>query len=356
MSAIILNFWPGARAYGHVSALQSELKRRGLVQTIAIGGSRQDRGGGDGLARDFVRAFLALQPSHVFLIGSPTAFDLESVPLAILKDRLHACHVTYWEPDAWGRGKPAPPSVHGWLRKADTLLHVGGISKIRECAKPDAQVWLAPHPYSHHWFAALEAKPPKLSAKFSVGMLANNVTRTGVPIPWISGLHGGFQRWVLASKLRRRHGDSLLLGGVGWPSAWSGGAIDYENQGMAARSAAVTANWDHFTSYPEYTSDRLAISMLAGRPHVSSAHPSLAWGPPAGLGVFFESSVREVVCRVSELLELPQKEQLQAGAASWDWARERLSTRTWARYVVDLTLDGHYSGGVDLWQVAATVN
>ena len=64
---------------------------------------------------------------------------------------------------------------------------------------------------------------------------------------------------------------------------------------------------------PDYNSDRLAISLMAGRPHVTMRCPGGEWLPGEDAGPFQEASPRLVHDRVRNLLDLDPLVTYQMG-------------------------------------------
>ena len=96
----------------------------------------------------------------------------------------------------------------------------------------------------------------------------------------------------------------------------------------------MTANWDHFPHYAAFSSDRLAIQLLAGRVHVTTLHPASEWLPGSEAGLFLEPTVGAAVDRIRTLLRRPREEVLELGLAGHRWVRHRLSDRELTRYMI----------------------
>lgn len=352
MRVLIINLWPADGAVGHVSALAELLESEHGFRVDQVGGDRDSLGGGRGLARALPGILNDLNPDWVVLIGSPLLLlPPPGAERSRVQRMLERCRIVYWEPDAWGRGKPLPRDLRFWMNRADVLLHVGGVPNIEEIASTSTQVRLAPHPYSHLHFRKEADSAPPMETTRSVAMVGGNVTRTVLPIPLVTGLDGGFERFRLAQIARNTFGSSdFRLHGTGWPSRWSSGPVAYADQGRILRSAAVTINWDHFTGYTEYTSDRLAISLLAGRLHVTSRHPEMTWAPGQAQGLFFADSPRSVVRMASHLRDMDTSQRYELGLSAWEWARHHMSTRHWARYVVANAMPASDPSLVDPWR------
>jgi hypothetical protein len=137
--------------------------------------------------------------------------------------------------------------------------------------------------------------------------------------------------------------------GAGWPQGWSEGRIAYARQVDELRKERVSANWDHWPRIPDYTSDRLPISLIAGRPHVTTRHPGGEWLPGHDLGLFQELSPRLVHHRVRNLLEMDPAVTYQLGVAAHSWARHRVSHREAARYILTQVLHDVAPPPADPW-------
>jgi hypothetical protein len=101
---------------------------------------------------------------------------------------------------------------------------------------------------------------------------------------------GAVDRARLVAGLEHEFGTQFALFGKRWdksigfgplPSieqetvlrnAWLGPLPSLEQE-QAIRSAWVTANWDHFPEEPDYSSDRLPISLASGTVHFTTRHP-----------------------------------------------------------------------------------
>ena len=96
----------------------------------------------------------------------------------------------------------------------------------------------------------------------------------------------------------------------------------------------MSANWDHFPKHESYASDRLPVSMLAARPHVTTAHRGFEWLPGEEAGLFLASSPAEVRDRVVALSRAAPGDVIAMGMAAHAWVRNRLSNRQAARFVL----------------------
>ena len=292
----------------------------------------------------------------IVVVLSPSYFtcsdDQWQEILTVLKGRT----VVYWEGDPWGRGKPISTAMSRWLTRADMVFAVAGPPNSGLLRKHGArQVSLIPHTYSQvHCAEAEAAWTPLTASAIDCVMIASNSTRTKIPIPGLTGMPGGLPRFRLGWRLiHDRDRDSQVFG-FGWPRRWHVQPCEFDQQTAVIRQARVSANWDNYPQHAAYTSDRLAISMLAGRPHVSTRHPSLELFPDENLGVFFENSVGNILARVDEVLSRGDDEINRLGEAAWSWVRFRLSDRELMRHMLSAALDDVAPVRMDPWQSLST--
>jgi hypothetical protein len=221
-----------------------------------------------------------------------------------------------------------------WMARSDHLFHTGGVLQPERFASTRTLVHLTPNAYCHIRFSEQERNAPPDDHAYDVAMIGNNVTRLPIPVPGLTGLPGGLPRWRLARTLAHTLGpDKFLLLGRDWPSRWSPGTVPFEGQAQALRSALVSVNWDHYSSYPAYSSDRLPIALIAGRPHVTTGHPGMDWAPDRSHGLFLEPDVAAVSRTALALASQPDRAR-SLGLAAWEWARHRISTREQARFML----------------------
>jgi hypothetical protein len=238
-----------------------------------------------------------------------------------------------WEGDPWGRwSKPPTPEVRLWWTAADIVFSVA-IGKQRSLIERHGgrDVRFAPHTYDHVRHSEEEENEPPAGGDVSeVAVIANWWGRRYLP----SRLPGARQRFQLVRALQKDERIPLAVYGANWTGRGVRGMVAYDDQAAAARDALITANWDHFPDYGAYASNRLPISLLAGRVHVTTLHPGFEWLPGPEKGLFLEPTVRAAVRRVRELLDRPREEVLELGLAGHRWVRHRLSDRELTRYML----------------------
>ena len=95
-----------------------------------------------------------------------------------------------------------------------------------------------------------------------------------------------------------------------------------QRQGEANRSAWVSATWDHFLCpIPNYTSDRVPISLASGIPIVDKPISlDMSLTTPPGSGLFWGKSVRSVAEMVGVVLAMPKEELLALGERAASFA------------------------------------
>jgi hypothetical protein len=241
--------------------------------------------------------------------------------------------IFYWEGDPWvSRGiKSWTEPMKWWANQSEVIFSVAKephVKIIKSCS--NAEIFFVPHTYCHIQFAMEEKNSPrKLTSSKSVSMIANQSAR----IPFIYGTPGSGVRFLAAVSLKYRLKEDFQLFGRGWPQAITTGTISYRDQAKKMREFSISANWDNFTEHESYASDRLPISMIAGRVHVTSAHPGLDFYGDETVGVYKVGSIFELHNRISQLRSEDPVDLNAQGQAGFDWVRDRLSHRQAARFM-----------------------
>ena len=280
-------------------------------------------------ANNVAEAILQSRATHI-MVWSPSRFPDESSQFDRINSALKGRPLIYWEGDPWGKGKPITPQMRWWLKRSDIVFSVAGPPQSELLAEAGARhVLPILHTYCHVQFGKFERWSPN-TPKFMASFVGNNLAR----VPGISGVPGSAGRWELATRLRRTMGGNFQLYGRNWPSRWSQGALPYELQPLIISESRVMTNWDHWPTHADYSSDRLAIGLLSGRPQVTTKHPGMAWAPPEDCGFFQESSPGAVAKRTQALLEDDPAKLDRMGAQGRRWVVGRLSHVQAARYVM----------------------
>lgn len=289
-----------------------------------------------------------VRSSHYDLVvlGTPKGFPSTLTQFNQLSEAIGGRPLLYWEGDPWGKGKPLTRQMKWWFARSDIVFSIGGASQAQLYIAAGAKrVCHTPHTYCHMEFADAEVNPPAPISEPDVVDIGSNLAR----IPYLTGLPGSAGRRDLARRLRKDPSLTLRLFGPGWPKGWSAGPIPFARQTVELRKGRVSANWDHYPTMPDYGSDRLAISLLAGRPHVTTRHPGGDWMPGDEIGIFQESSPRLVHERVRNLLATDPAVTYKMGVAAHSWARHRMSHREGARYILSRVLDEVAPPPADPW-------
>jgi len=137
--------------------------------------------------------------------------------------------------------------------------------------------------------------------------------------------------------------------GHGWRGRGAMGTLPYEDQVKAMRQALVTVNWDHFSHLEGYNSDRLPISMLAGRVHVTTKHPRTPWLPGSENGLVLVENERDVVQVVEEMLGQTPEELLRLGQRANAWVVEKVSDVEAMRFMLSAVSTNVAEPPADPW-------
>jgi len=251
--------------------------------------------------------------------------DMERVQQAVAGRTL-----IYWEGDAWGPRKPVGPEMAAWLAMADHVFSVGGSPQVELLQASGAgTVHHTIHTYDHVLFADSE-RGDWAAPDAEIVFIGSHLSK----VLLVSGLPGSAGRWRLVRSLKRRYREDFLVAGAGWPKGVSIGRVDFGEQDRFIQRARLLVNWDHYADVEAYTSDRLAIAMIAGRAQVTTSHPGMQWLPGPESGLYLESSVGGVIRRTAELLNGPAESLAGRGRAAHAWARKRISHREALRHML----------------------
>ena len=123
-----------------------------------------------------------------------------------------------------------------------------------------------------------------------------------------------------------------------------------------ARNDEHFYTWDNFDNYEDYSSDRLAIALLAGRPHVTTKHPGMLWLPNECIGLYQETSPKNVLNRGKELLSIDPKIRHDRGLEAHNWVKSHLSHREAARFVVSSYFENVEEPPGDPWSTLTKIS
>jgi hypothetical protein len=285
-----------------------------------------------GALREILELIRVKRPNVVVQL-TPSGFPYTEDWLRVVVAAPSRPILLYWEGDAWGRWrKPVPPEMRLWWKAADTVFTVAG-GKQKELIERlgGRDVRFVPNTYDHIRYRNEEANEPPTRGDYSdVAVIANFWGNRY----FVSRLPGARQRLRFVRGLQKDSRIPLAVYGSNWTGRGVSGPIPYDDQAAVARSALITASWDHFPAYADFYSNRLAILLLAGRAHVTALHPGSQWLPGPETGLFLEPTVAAAIRRVRELIDRPREEVLELGLAAHRWVRHRLSDRELARYML----------------------
>jgi hypothetical protein len=134
--------------------------------------------------------------------------------------------------------------------------------------------------------------------------------------------------------MERRFVGTFDAYGAGWRGPSARGVLPFDDQIRTIRNSGMSVNWDHFPSLRAYASDRLPISLIAGRVHITTRHPDMDWLPGSERGLIFVDSWREAVDAANDVARWGDVEVEAAGRAAFAWIKGRLSDREAARYLL----------------------
>lgn len=281
-----------------------------------------------------VQAIYATRPD-IAVIWSPRQFPGSRAHFERIQRALGAAHLVYWEGDAWHKAKASTEQMGWWMQSADIVFSTAGPPQATDFLKAGARaVQHVANTYCHLKFHSCEAAEPPPIQSLRVTMIGSNLMR----IPGITGLPGSFRRAELAVRLSRAM-DDFELRGTGW--GWVGlkaKPIAYVRQADLIRSGACSVIWDHLPNLPDYSSDRMPIALIAGRPLITTRHPGMHWGPNEDQGLFQRDSPSQMVNLITELL-LDASRMTALGREAHRWAAHRVSHREAARFIIAQVVD-----------------
>ena len=288
----------------------------------------------------------------VVVIWTPGAFPTTESQFTEIIEAINERPILYWEGDPWGRAsdkKPVTKQMSWWMSHSEIVFSTAvdpHFSIFKELGA--TSIRHIPNTYCHLKFTNEEKYPPTLDSLNSgvdFSIIGSNTAR----IPGLTGSPGALRRWELVTRARFGSRYSSRLYGAKWPKGWSEGLLGYELQGQEIRKSKVNLNWDNFDKYEGYSSDRLPIALLAGRPHVTTKHPGMLWLPNENIGLYQETSPKKVLNRGKELLSIDPKIRFKLGLEAHKWVVNRLSHREAARYIMSTFYEHIKKPTADPW-------
>lgn len=294
----------------------------------------------------------------LILLLSPKNFPSSFHAFEEIISAIGSAKLAYWEGDAFGitglpglgAKKPITEQMTWWLQSADFVFSVAGNPLASEYYRLGATtVFQTLHTYCHKLFMEEEKNPPHvLSSENRIAiMIGSNLAL----IPGLTGLPGSSQRFELAIRLRASRQIDFRLFGRQWPRILSTGVLPFERQAREIRSSFLSVNWDHFSNYENYSSDRFAISMISGRPHFTSRHTGFQWAPTESDGLVQLSDPKEFKTRILELIHSSPEQHFRKSLALHSWVRNRLSHREAVRFMVSTIYSGIKKPPTDPWRM-----
>jgi sugar phosphate isomerase/epimerase len=301
--------------------------------------------------REVARIGEEARPDLVFL-QSPNNFPWSSEDVTRLLRRLGSPPVIYWEGDPWGGRKPLSESSRAWLRYADTVFSVGlGAQAALLGRYTRHPVRYICHTVPAH-LSAPEPVPPMGQAVHDVVHIGGCHMRFGL----FEGVDGARERRRLVRRLCRLPDCRVAVYGPGWRGPNALGPLPFTEQVHALRRSRLSASWEHFRDRYGYFSDRLPISLYAGRPHVTCRPPGVTWLPGPEQGLHLVDSIDEAMARVRDLVRIDPAELYATGLAANRWVRSRLTSLNALRHMLRSHLAVLPPPPADPWEAIAAMD
>jgi hypothetical protein len=272
--------------------------------------------------RELRRIAREAAPDLIF-VRSPQTFPWTAADVRKLLNDVGSPRVVFHEGDAWGGRKPVLKRTMAWLAHADAVFSVA----VGEQATLLGQHTRSPVRYSPNMLSNQLVDedtgpvPDIEQSTVEVAHVGNCYVRFGV----FERVVGARDRLRLIRGLRSVPDCRVALYGRGWRGAAARGPVPFDRTTAALRHARITVGWDHYHHYTGYFSNRLPVSMYAGRVHVSSRPPGVGWLPGPEGGLHLVDTPREGIDRVRDLLRCDPRELHTAGLRARNWVRERLT-------------------------------
>jgi hypothetical protein len=295
---------------------------------------------------NFLKVLKAMKETKydILIIWSPGSFPRSEDEFSQLMEINRGRTIVYWEGDTWGiqnshglKGKKIPTvQMRWWLVVSDFLFTTASFPQADQFLRMGAKrVFHTLQTYCHVQFEYEEKVPPDESFEYDLSMMCRNLAR----IPLLTGLPGSAKRLWVVNKIRKIDNIDFRLFGSNWPKNWTNGLLAYSNLASEMRKSRFNVNWDHFDQYHDYSSDRLPIAMISGRPSFSTLHPGMNWLQGKNLGLFLYDNPKKLVESLKSYLTSDPKMTHHAGLQGHSWAKNRISHRESARYVMSIVCE-----------------
>jgi hypothetical protein len=287
--------------------------------------------------RDLLAAAEAFRPDVLFWQHVHDGYPLDRAFLSRLKALPGRPRLVYHDGDVYGRFvKRMDRTLRTMLAECDLAVVVAGGDferRVREAGAPRTLFTLQPFDdqrFGRPW-------QPTRERRFDAVMVGNLACLKRIP-----GLHlpGGGRRKRLARLCHRAMGERFAVFGSG--RGWSGepyarGPIAYDVQETTLREAWMSLIWGHFDTLPMFASDRLALSLAAGVPHLCNRQPGYDSLFAGARGLFLADSPEELLDSALALLAQPVEQRIALGEQAMAYAREHLTAhRVYGDMVADI--------------------
>lgn len=231
-----------------------------LLHRVETGDGRDERARLLNIVRDF-------QPTIVF-IAHPGGTGLTRRDyLSWRKVAEFRFLLSEMDPHHWWF-KPLAPEARAAAAFADLVFVPGSGSFIRLMERAGASdVRWMPQPYDPGRFGLEPIRQETVRA--DVVMIGSRIKSRYAPL---RGIPGASARRRAVAALDAEFGERFHIYGNGWGMRGAMGALPFDEQEQAIRTAWVSANWDHFAYEPDYYSNRLPISLASGTVHFTTRH------------------------------------------------------------------------------------
>ena len=270
---------------------------------------------------EFIESAREFAPDVIFIQHPGNGYPMDRLFLQKLKAIPSKPKLVLHEGDPYDKWfKRIDKTLRNTFKEADLVILVG-LGKLAELVRDAGakNIRFIPHSYDSKRFSS--EWQPTHSRTHDAVMIANCGYVKNIP-----GLYlpGGRKRRQTAEALYLALGDRFAVFGGG--GAWQGrpyahGNLPFDRQGEVIRSSWVSVNWHHFDDLSFYSSDRLAISLASGVPHITNyqeGYQHIFEGIP---GLFIVKTPREAADAAIFLLSMPILRRNELGQASAEYAR-----------------------------------
>ena len=286
----------------------------------------------------------------ILVIWSPKNFPETRDKFEELIDKLRGRPIYYWEGDPWSSTgiKSWTEQMKWWAQESKLIFSVAKephTTMFRSTS--DAKIVFIPQTYCHIQFREAElTQPLSLVQSKSVVMIGSQTAK----IPFVYGTPGSGIRFLTGISLKLMLGRDFQLFGNNWPRGFSAGKVDYAQQANLIRKFSMSANWDNFIHHESYVSDRLPISLIAGRVHITSSHPGENYYGSEDIGLVQVRGLGEMLRRVDEIRAFDPVRLSHMGLEAHKWARNRFSHREAARFMFSKITNDIPSPQIEPWR------